>query len=182
MLPTLHDKRVAVEISRQIEHDVSAYLVAITMLNVVLGAAVAVGMYFFGLPNPILWGVLAGFLHFVPYLGAIVGITVVTTVALVTLDNMTTVALVPVTYLGLDLLAEYLVLPMVMGRRLTLNPVVILLWVIFWGWMWGIPGALLAVPLLAIVRIICDHIEPLAPVAEFLGQASADQRPVAERV
>jgi predicted PurR-regulated permease PerM len=69
-----------------------------------------------------------------------------------------------------------------MGRRLTLNPVVILVWVIFWGWMWGIPGALMAVPLLAIVRIICDHIEPFAPIAEFLGQSSADQRPVAERV
>jgi predicted PurR-regulated permease PerM len=182
MLPTMHDKRVAVEISRQIEHDVSAYLVAITMLNIVLGAAVGTAMYFFGLPNPILWGVMAGILHFIPYLGAIVGITIVTTVALVTLENMTTVLLVPVTYLGLDLLAEYLVLPLVMGRRLTLNPVVILVWVIFWGWMWGIPGALMAVPLLAIVRIICDHIEPFAPIAEFLGQSSADQRPVAERV
>jgi predicted PurR-regulated permease PerM len=169
ILPTMSDKKVAVEISRQIEHDVSAYLFAITLLNVVLGTTVGIALYFFGLPNPILWGVLAGFLHFIPYLGAIVGITVVTTVALITLENMTTVLMVPITYLGLDLLAEYLILPMVMGRRLTLNPVVILLWVIFWGWMWGIPGALMAVPLLAIVRIICDHIEPLAPIAEFLG-------------
>jgi predicted PurR-regulated permease PerM len=182
MLPTMSDKKAAVEISREIERDVSAYLFSITVLNVVLGTAVGIAMYFFGLPNPILWGVMAGFLHFIPYLGAIVGMTVVTTVALVTLDNMTTVLLVPVTYLGLDLLAEYLVLPMVMGRRLTLNPVVILVWVIFWGWMWGIPGALMAVPLLAILRIVCDHIESLAPVAEFLSHSSADQRPVADRV
>jgi predicted PurR-regulated permease PerM len=82
---------------------------------------------------------------------------------------MTTTLLVPVSYLGLNLLEEYVILPLVMGRRLMLNPVVVLLWAIFWGWLWGVPGALMAVPLLAILKIICDHVEPLSPVAEFLG-------------
>jgi predicted PurR-regulated permease PerM len=87
----------------------------------------------------------------------------------VTLESMTMIALVPVTYLSLNLLEEYLVLPWVMGRRLMLNPVVVFLWLIFWGWLWGVPGALMAVPLLAILKIVCDRVEPLSAVAEFLG-------------
>jgi predicted PurR-regulated permease PerM len=169
VLPNFHDKKVAVEISRQIEHDISRYLLAITIINVCFGAAVGSCMYLLGLPNPVLWGVMAGFLHFIPFLGAIVGISVVTMVALVTLESVTTIALVPVSYLGLNLLEEYLVLPLVWGHRFMLNPVIVLLWFIFWGWLWGIPGALMAVPLLAILKIVCDHVQPLSPVAEFLG-------------
>lgn len=169
VLPTFHNKKLAVEISHQIEHDISTYLLAITVINIVFGAAVGGSMYLLGMPNPLLWGVMAGFLHFIPFLGAMIGITIVTMVALVTLDSMTTILLVPVSYLGLNLLEEYVILPLVMGRRLMLNPVVVLLWAIFWGWLWGVPGALMAVPLLAILKIICDHVEPLSAVAEFLG-------------
>lgn len=169
VLPSLRDKKLAVEISHQIEHDVSKYLLAITVVNVVFGSAIAIAMYLLGMPNPILWGVMAGFLHFIPFLGALVGIIVVTMVALVTLESTTMIALVPLSYLGLNLLEEYIVLPLVIGRRLMLNPVVIFLWLIFWGWLWGVPGALIAVPLLAIVKIICEHVESLSPVAEFLG-------------
>src|SRR5437016_2126488 len=131
---------------------------------------VGVSMYFIGLPNALLWGVMAGLLHFIPFLGAIVGISVVTLVALVTMDQLTSILLVPSAYLGLNLLEEYLFFPFLIGRRLLLNPVVIFIWLIFWGWLWGIPGALMAVPLLAIFKIVCDHIEPLAAVAEFLGR------------
>lgn len=170
VLPSLHDKKLAVEISHQIEHDVSKYLLAITIVNALFGAAIATAMYFLGLPNPILWGVMAGFLHYIPFLGAMIGISIVTMVALVTLDSLGAIALVPISYLGLNLLEEYIVLPLVFGRRLMLNPVVLFFWLIFWGWLWGVAGALIAVPLLAIVKIICEHVESLSPIAEFLGQ------------
>jgi predicted PurR-regulated permease PerM len=169
VLPSLGDKKLAVEISRQIEHDISVYLLTISCINGVFGAAVGGSMYLLGLPNPFLWGVMAGLLHFIPFLGAIVGISIVTIVALVTLDNMPAILLVPGVYLGLNLLEEYLILPWVLGHRLMLNPVVVLLWLLFWGWLWGIPGALMAVPLLAILKIICEHIKPLAAIGEFLG-------------
>ena len=169
VLPSFHDKKLAVEISHQIEQDVSRYLLAISCINAVFGAAVSGCMYLLGLPNPLLWGVMAGLLHFIPFLGAVVGISVVTMVALVTLDSMETIVLVPAVYLALNLLEEYLVLPWVLGRRLLLNPVVVFLWLIFWGWLWGVPGALMAIPLLAILKIICDHIEPLGAIGEFLG-------------
>ena len=169
VLPDLHDKKLAVEISRQIESSISTYLLTITLINSCFGAAIGGCMYLLGLPNPLLWGVMAGLLHFVPFLGSLIGISVVTMVASVTQDSLTTIALVPATYLSLNLLEEYLVLPIVVGRRLLLNPVVVFLWLIFWAWLWGIPGALTAVPLLAILKIICDHIQPLATIAEFLG-------------
>ena len=169
VLPRFENKKLAVEISRQIEHDISRYLLTVTLINAVFGSAVGLSMYFIGLPNALLWGVMAGLLHFIPFLGAIVGISVVTLVALVTMDQLTSILLVPSAYLGLNLLEEYLFFPFLIGRRLLLNPVVIFIWLIFWGWLWGIPGALMAVPLLAIFKIVCDHIEPLAAVAEFLG-------------
>ncbi|HWH78207.1 MAG TPA: AI-2E family transporter, partial [Candidatus Binatus sp.] len=170
VLPRLSDKKTAVEITRQIENDVSSYLLQITLINSCFGAAVGGAMYFLGLPNPILWGVMAGFLHFIPFLGAIIGITVVTLVALLTLDQTTTILLVPASYLSLNLLEEYLVLPLVLARRLMLNSVVLLIWLIFWGWLWGVPGALMAVPFLAILKIISERIEPLGALGEFIGR------------
>ncbi len=113
---------------------------------------------------------MAGLLHFIPFLGAIVGLSIVTLVALVTIDQMTTILLVPTVYFSLNLLEEYVVLPFVLGRRLMLNPVVLLLWLIFWGWLWGVPGALMAVPSLAILKIVSDHIESLGALGEFIAR------------
>ena len=127
-------------------------------------------MFFLSMLNPVLWGVMAALLRFIPFLGAMVGISVVTLVAAVALDSLGAILLVPATYLALNLLEEYVAVPFVIGRRLLLNPVVLFIWLIFWGWLWGVPGALMAVPLLAIVKIICDHVQPLAPLAEFIEQ------------
>jgi predicted PurR-regulated permease PerM len=170
VLPRLRDKKIAVDISYQIEQDISVYLITITTINILFGLAVGFSMYFLGLPAPHLWGVMAGLLHFIPFLGAVVGISIVTLVALVTLDVINAILLVPVVYLSLNLLEEYVLLPLVLGRRLMLNPVVLLVWMIFWGWLWGVPGALMAVPLLAILKIICDRIEALAGFGEFIGR------------
>ena len=169
VLPHLREKKLAVEITRQIELDVSAYLLTITLINALFGTAVGFAMFSLGMPNPVLWGVMAGLLHFIPFLGAIVGISIVTLVALVTLESTSTILLVPLIYFALNLLEEYVVLPVVIGRRLMLNSVIVLLWLVFWAWLWGVPGALMAVPLLAIVKIVADHLEPLASLAEFIG-------------
>ena len=170
VLPRFKDKKTAVEITHRIESDVSSYLLQITLINICFGAAIGGAMFLLGLPNPFLWGVMAGVLHFIPFLGAVVGIAVVTLVALVTLDQTTTIVLVPTVYFSLNLLEEYLVLPIVLGRRLMLNPVVLLLWLIFWSWLWGVPGALMAVPSLAIVKIVTEHIEPLGALGEFIAR------------
>jgi predicted PurR-regulated permease PerM len=170
VLPRLEDKKRTIEIARQTESDISLYLITVTIINVILGAFIGLAMLLLGMPNPILWGVMAGFLNFIPYLGAIVGISVVGLVALTTFENLGHCFLVPASYFVINALEGNFVTPMMLGRRLALNPVVIFISLIFWSWLWGIPGALIAVPITAVFKIICDHIEPLAPIGEFLGK------------
>lgn len=170
VLPRFGHRRSAVMIVRRTERQVSRYLLTFGLINVGLGAAVGVVMWLLDMPNPFLWGVMAGGLNFVPYLGPLVGILITGLVAITTFDSMTHAIAVPLCYLLLNALEGNLVTPLVMGRRLTLNPVAIFIGVMFWGWLWGIPGALLAVPLLAVFKIICDNIELLSPVGEFLGR------------
>jgi predicted PurR-regulated permease PerM len=169
VLPRLEDKKRAVEIARQIESDVSAYLATVTCINLALGLAVWGVMSWIGLPNAMLWGVLAFVTNYIPYLGAIVMIGVLAMVGLLTFDDVGKALLAPGAFIGLNILESYLVTPMVLGRRLTLNPVVIFLSLTFWGWLWGIAGALLAVPIMVVIKIFCDHSEPLASLGEFLG-------------
>jgi predicted PurR-regulated permease PerM len=169
VLPRLSDKKRAVEIARQIERDISAYLSTITMINVALGLAVWGIMTWIGIPNPLLWGALAFVTNYIPYLGAIVMIAVLAMVGFLTFDDTMRSLLAPGAFVGLNLLESYLVTPMVLGRRLTVNPVVVFLGLTFWGWLWGITGALIAVPIMVVLKIICDRSEPLRPIGEFMG-------------
>ena len=108
-------------------------------------------------------------LNFVPYLGALTGIVCMTLGAVLSFDNFSYALIFPATYLILAILEGNFITPWVMGRSLTLNPVLVLLSLTFWGWMWGIAGVILAVPILAAFKIFCAHLEPLEPVAEFLS-------------
>lgn len=170
VLPRLADKRRAVEIARAIQLHISGYLFTISLINVGLAVAQSLALWALGVPNPVLWGVMAGLLNYLPYVGPILGTTVVALVGLLAFDDLTRALLVPGTYLAISLVEGNLVTPVLLGRSLTLNPVVIFIWILFWSWLWGIVGALVAVPLLATVKIVCDHIEPLAPIGEFLGK------------
>jgi predicted PurR-regulated permease PerM len=177
ILPTLENKKRAVEIYRQIEADVSTYLSVVTLINLGFGCIIGSSMYLLGMPNPLLWGVMAAVLAYIPYLGSLIGISTVTVVAILTFDEVFRIVLVPSVYFVLDTVEANLLTPMILGRRLALNPVVIFIWLIFCGWIWGITGALLAVPLLAIIKIISDQVEQLAPIGEFLGSESKAASP-----
>lgn len=170
MLPRLKDRKKVVQISRQIQRDVSTYLLTISSINVLLAACVGVMAYFMGLPNPVLWGVMAGTFNFVPYLGAIAGTLIVAGASLLTFDEPLKALAPPLIYLALTAIEGSLVTPLALGHRLSLNPVVIFLGLFFWGWIWGVAGALLAVPLLISIKILCDHLEPLEPIGELLGR------------
>jgi predicted PurR-regulated permease PerM len=169
VLPRLSDKKIAVTIVHEVEHDISRYLLTITLINAGLGGAVGITMFWLGMPNPLLWGVMAASFNFIPYLGAITSAVILTLVALLTFDDVARALAVPGVFMGLTALEGFLITPTIVGRRLTLNPVAIFIWLTFWGWLWGVPGMLLAVPLLATLKIVCDHIQPLNPVGEFLG-------------
>ncbi|MDP9292351.1 MAG: AI-2E family transporter, partial [Verrucomicrobiota bacterium] len=131
--------------------------------------AVGTAVYFLGLPNPILWGTMAAALNFVPYLGALTGIIAMTLGAVLSFDSLAWALVFPATYLAIATLEGNFITPFILGKSLTINPIMIFIGLMFWGWMWGIAGALLAVPILATFKIFCDHIEPLAPVGEFLS-------------
>ena len=168
-IPRLTDKKRAVSIVREIEMQISRYLLTITLINIGLGTAVGLTVYLLGLPNPIMWSVLVAVLNFVPYLGAITGVVCMTLGAVLSFDSLGYAMVFPASYLLLAALEGNFITPMVLGRSLTLNPVVILIALIFWGWMWGISGMILAVPILATFKIFCDHIEPMSPIAELIS-------------
>lgn len=167
--PRLGDKKKAVSIMREIESQISRYLLTITAINVCLGLAVGTTVNFLGLRNPVMWGVMVAVLNFVPYLGALTGIICMTLGAVLSFDSLGYALTIPASYLIIAILEGNFVTPMVLGRSLTLNPVIILISLAFWGWMWGISGMILAVPILATFKIFCDHIEPMAPIAEFMS-------------
>jgi predicted PurR-regulated permease PerM len=174
-------QRTAVAIAREIEVSISRYLVTSAALNIVEGAVFTLVMYLVGMPNPFLWGALVTCLEFIPYIGALTIIAILTIASLTVFDSVGHALLVPGTFVALNLIQGNLVGPLVMGHRLSLNPVAIFVGVAFWWEIWGIAGAFLAVPVLASIKIVCDHVEPLHGVAEFLGQRDEYERRLAVR-
>ena len=174
VLPTLADKKRVVEVARAIQTDMARYLFTISCINCGLGIVTGIGMYWLGMPNPVLWGVMVAVFNYVPYVGAGTSLTVLTAVAFLTFDEIGQVLLVPVVFFALTVLEGQILAPILTGKSLTLNPVVIFLSMLFWGWLWGIIGALMAVPILMIFKICCDHIESLAAIGEFLGGKRAE--------
>jgi predicted PurR-regulated permease PerM len=153
ILPHFSSKRQVVDISRQIEHDISAYLVTITIMNAAVGLVMALAVWLTGVGDPILWGTVAFLLNYVPILGTALGVLIFLPAGL---------------YVGLHLIEGQTLTPMLLARRFTLNPVLVIISLVFWFWMWGIPGAILSVPMLATTKIICDRIRPLAAFGHFL--------------
>lgn len=169
ILPRFRAKRQAIDISQQIEHDVSAYLLTITTMNALVGVLTALVMYFTGVGDPILWGTVAFLLNFAPIVGPALGIFVFLLAGFLTLDGLWS-ALAPAgLYLAIHLAEGETLTPMLLARRFTLNPVLVIVSFVFWFWMWGVPGAILSVPLLAILKIICDRLRPLAALGHFLA-------------
>jgi predicted PurR-regulated permease PerM len=169
LTPRLADKKRAVSIANEIAAHVSRYLLTVTLINICLGIAVGSAVGFLGLPNPAMWGAMVAVLNFVPYLGALTGIICMTLGAVLSYDSLAYAMVFPAVYLLFATLEGNFITPWIMGRSLTLNPVLILVSLTFWGWMWGIAGIILAVPILAAFKIFCAHIEAMEPVADFLS-------------
>jgi predicted PurR-regulated permease PerM len=168
ILPTFRDKRQAVDISQQIQEDISGYLVTITAMNAAVGVTTAAAMYLCGLGDPLLWGATAFLLNYIPILGPLFGVGIFVLVGMLSLESLWWALLPPVLYFGIHLVEGETLTPMLLARRFTLNPVLIILSLVFWFWMWGVVGAILAVPMLAILKIISDRLRPLKALGHFL--------------
>jgi len=160
----------------EIEGQMSRYLLLNTLISTGFGCGTWALLAAIGVPNPVLWGTVAGVLNFIPYVGAFVTVVLIGIVTLATYDGTQQVLLACGGFLLLDLIKGHFVSPMVMGRRMPLNTVAILLSLLFWGWVWGIVGAIMAVPLTVMIQVICSHSERLRGVAIVLGNWGA-QRP-----
>jgi predicted PurR-regulated permease PerM len=169
LMPTLSDKKRAVAIAHEIEEQISRYLFTITVINCSLGAVVGLAVGLLGLPNAMMWGAMVATLNFIPYVGALTGIICMTLGAVLSFDSLGYALIFPAVYFACTTLEGNFITPMVLGRSLTLNPVLVLLALIFWGWIWGIVGIILAVPILAAFKIFCSHIEQMEPLAEFIS-------------
>lgn len=163
-------------VARRIKADVATYLGTVTLINTGMGLAAGLALWALGMPNPALWGVLTGTLNYIPYAGAFTTMAVVGLVGLLTFDELWRGLLPPAVILALHLMESDLVTPLLVGRRLTLPPVLVFLSLTLWTWMWGIAGAILAVPLLVVLKVAADHMEILRPLATFLG--GSDRRKV----
>ncbi len=170
VLPQLKDKKTAVRIVRETQSQVSLYLLTTTMINAGVGVATGVALELVGMPNPLLWGVVAAVLNFVPYIGGLVNTIVLTLAAVLAFEDTGQALLVPIVFTVINILEGNLITPMVLGRRMRLNTVAVFIGLVFWWYLWGIPGAILAVPMMATIKIACDHIESLAPIGEFLAE------------
>jgi predicted PurR-regulated permease PerM len=168
ILPRFSGKRQVVEISQQIESDISAYLVTITIMNAAVGIGMALAMWLTGAGDPIFWGTVAFLLNYVPILGTALGVLIFLLAGLLTIDTLWLALLPAGLYVGLHVIEGETVTPMLLARRFTLNPVLVIISLVFWFWMWGIPGVILSVPMLAIAKIICDRVRPLAAFGHFL--------------
>ncbi len=168
LLPPEDSAQVLGAIS-EMQQQMSRYLAVSVSINVIVGLLTWGLMVWIGMPNPALWGVVAGVMNFIPYLGAIVTIVVILVAGLVSFDESSRAVLAAGGFFVVNLTEAYIVTPLLMGRRLPLNPVAIFGGLLFWGWLWGVTGAILAVPLTACLKVMADRIEPLKPVGEMLG-------------
>jgi predicted PurR-regulated permease PerM len=175
--PTLHEKRVVVAIAREVQDEMSLYLFTVSSINAGLGVATAIIMFMLGVPNPLLWGVIACMLNFAPYVGPACTGLALALAGFATFDTLGHALLVPAAFFALTTVEGQLITPTIIGRRLSLNPAVVFVWLMLWGWMWGLVGLLLAGPLLACFRIVCQHVESLNAISIFIGgeAASADR-------
>jgi len=169
VLPTWEDKKRAVQIAIEIERNVAGYLATITMMNALVGLAAGSAMWLLGLPDPLLWGTFAFLLNYVPIIGPITGIICFFFVGLFIYENPLEAFVPAGIYLTIHILEGETITPMLLARRLTLNPVLVIASLLFWNWLWGIPGALLSVPLLAVFKIVCDRLPGLAALGHMLG-------------
>lgn len=156
--PSFGYKRHAVHVVRGIQYEVSRYILTATLINFGLGAVTAGMLWLYHMPDPLLWGTVAMLANFIPYVGAISTTAVLAVVGLLNFNEPGAALLPALTFAGITAFEGNVVTPLIQGHRMRLSPIAILLWLLIWGWLWGIPGALLAVPMLTSAKLVAERV------------------------
>jgi predicted PurR-regulated permease PerM len=165
----MSEKKRALRVVYDVEREISRYLLTVAIINAALGLAIGSGLWLLGVPNAPVWGVLAALLNFLPYIGAAATILMVAAISLISFESLSFALIPPAYVICCNVIEGQLVTPLVVGRRLEINAVAIFIAVAFWSWLWGFIGALIAVPLLVIIKVFCDHFDGLSHIGNFLS-------------
>ena len=170
VLPIFRDKVRAVTVVRTVQREVATYFASVSMINLGLGIGVTLLTWVFGLPMPWFWGALVALLNFIPYVGAGTSALLLLLAGMAFTASTGQALLLMACFIGITFFEGQLLNPLLVGKRLELNPTVVFIALLFWGWLWGVGGMLLAVPLLIIIKKFADQTPGWEAVTEFLAR------------
>lgn len=168
--PRLTEKKVTVQILDDIAEQIQRFLVIQILTSVIVAVATGTALWFLGLEGAAFWGLMAGIFNSIPYLGPLIVTAALATVGFLQFGTFSMMVAVAGVALLITTLEGFLLTPMLMGRAAKMNPVAVFTGLLFWTWMWGMAGLLLAVPLMMAIKVVCDRVEGLQPVGSFLGE------------
>jgi predicted PurR-regulated permease PerM len=163
-------RRNVLQIARDSQQQIAQYLAVLSLSNLLVGITTGLICWAVGLPDPAVWGLVAGLARFIPYLGVILTIILLAVVSATSLDTLWIMAIAPLGYLALTSTVGFFIEPWIHGFRMAINPVVIFVSIFFWGWLWGPVGVLLAVPLMTIIQVVLKQIPKLRPIYKVIAR------------
>lgn len=166
----IEQRKTVLRMTHESQHQIAQYLGVLGLSNLVVGTTTGLICWAVGLPDPAVWGLVAGLARFIPYLGNILSISLLTIVSVVSLDELWMMAIAPLGFLGLTTLVGLFIEPWIHGFRMAINPVIIFVSIFFWGWLWGPVGVLLAVPLMTVIQVVLKQIPKLRPVYKVIAR------------
>ncbi|WP_288944628.1 AI-2E family transporter [uncultured Marinobacter sp.] len=166
----IEQRKTVLRMTHESQHQIAQYLGVLGLSNLVVGTTTGLICWAVGLPDPAVWGLVAGLARFIPYLGNILSISLLTIVSVVSLDELWMMAVAPLGFLGLTTLVGLFIEPWIHGFRMAINPVIIFVSIFFWGWLWGPVGVLLAVPLMTVIQVVLKQIPKLRPVYKVIAR------------
>ncbi|WJG11022.1 AI-2E family transporter [Aliiglaciecola sp. LCG003] len=158
-LPQLTQQKRALSLLNTIQKELSTYIVTISIINTCLGLVTALVFYLLGMKDALLWGVVVGLLNYVPYLGSLISLFIISAASMLQFGMVYAAAIPPLVYITLNLIEAQFITPTILGRNMRLNPLVVIVWLLIWGWLWGAVGVLLAVPLLVCLKLVLSHMK-----------------------
>jgi predicted PurR-regulated permease PerM len=168
--PTLAKKRITVQIMDEINRQISGFLRVLVVTSAAVAVATSLVLWLFGVQQFVVWGILAGLFNTIPYIGPLIVTSALGVVTFMQFDDIVTTSYVAGATLAITSLEGWLLTPALMGRAAQMNPVAVFIGLLFWSWVWGVMGTILAVPMLMALKAICDRIEDLQPIGELLGE------------
>jgi predicted PurR-regulated permease PerM len=167
---TLSEKKITVQILDDINLQIESFMRVQVFTSFLVAVATGIALWWFGVDHPIIWGLLAGIFNSIPYLGPLIVTGGLGLVTFMQFDDLPKTAYVCGVAFAITSLEGFLLTPMLMSRAAQMNPVAIFVGLLFWSWIWGVWGTVLAVPMLMMLKAICDHVEDLQPIGELLGE------------